>query len=75
MRYKGIIFDFNGVLLWDEAEEALRVASRLGDRLWGIRLDTCGLSRFSYRDGRFVLTGHNDTSFLAPLRRPPPADF
>ncbi len=31
---------------------------------WNIRLDTCGLTTFSYQDGRYVLAGHNDTSFL-----------
>lgn len=42
---------------------------------WNIRLDTCGLSVFELESGRFVLTGHNDTSFLRPLRKTPLADF
>ena len=42
---------------------------------WNIRLDTCGITRFGYEGGRFVLTGHNDTSFLKPVRKAPLADF
>ena len=42
---------------------------------WNIRLDTCGVTRFSCGDGRLVLTCHNDISFLKPLRTEPPADF
>ena len=37
---------------------------------WNIRQDTCGITRFTYEDGRFILTEHNNTSFLpwkAPL--------
>lgn len=42
---------------------------------WNIKLDTCGLTNFSLEDGRFVLTGHNDTSFLKPLQKAPLSDF
>jgi broad specificity phosphatase PhoE len=42
---------------------------------WNIRLDTCGLTTFSYENGRFVLTRHNDTSFLKPLKGAKLADF
>lgn len=31
---------------------------------WNIRLDTCGLTTFTYEEERFILTRHNDTSFL-----------
>ena len=31
---------------------------------WNIRLDTCGLTTFTYESNRFVLTKHNETSFL-----------
>lgn len=31
---------------------------------WNIRLDTCGITTFVYEKSRFVLTRHNDTSFL-----------
>jgi broad specificity phosphatase PhoE len=34
---------------------------------WNIRLDVCGMTTFSYGKGRFVLTKHNDTSFLGTM--------
>jgi broad specificity phosphatase PhoE len=42
---------------------------------WNIRLDTCGITTFIYGKNRFVLTGHNDTSFLKPLERAALSDF
>jgi len=42
---------------------------------WNIRLDTCGITTFTYENGRFVLARHNDTSFLKPLKRGRLADF
>ena len=31
---------------------------------WRIRQDTCGISIFTYQNEQFILTRHNDTSFL-----------
>ncbi|MFH0768437.1 MAG: histidine phosphatase family protein [Chloroflexota bacterium] len=42
---------------------------------WNIRQDTCGITTFTYENGRFVLTRHNDTSFLKPLHKAPLSDF
>ena len=42
---------------------------------WKIRQDTCGISILTYQDSRFILTRHNDTSFLKPLARAPLGDF
>jgi broad specificity phosphatase PhoE len=42
---------------------------------WSVKLDTCGITSFDYEGGRFVLTRHNDTSFLKPVREAPLADF
>jgi broad specificity phosphatase PhoE len=42
---------------------------------WNIRLDTCGLTTFTYENGRFVLARHNDASFLKPLKKERLADF
>jgi len=42
---------------------------------WNIKLDTCGITVFSYSKGLFVLEKHNDTSFLAPLGRSELNDF
>jgi broad specificity phosphatase PhoE len=42
---------------------------------WNIRLDTCGLTTFVYDNGRFILTGHNNTSFLESLKQGKAGDF
>jgi broad specificity phosphatase PhoE len=42
---------------------------------WNIRLDACGITTFSHEGGKFILTGHNDTSFLKDIERAPLADF
>jgi len=42
---------------------------------WNIRQDTCGTTTFAYENGRFILTKHNDTSFLTPVKKAPPSDF
>jgi probable phosphoglycerate mutase len=42
---------------------------------WNIKQDTCATTVFSYQDGRFVLTKHNDTSYLKPLKRAELEDF
>jgi broad specificity phosphatase PhoE len=42
---------------------------------WKIRQDTCGLSIISYQYKQFILTRHNDTSFLRPLASTPQPDF
>ncbi|MBN1367716.1 MAG: histidine phosphatase family protein [Dehalococcoidales bacterium] len=42
---------------------------------WDIRLDTCGITVFEYINSRFILTRHNDTSFLQPPAKKPEGDF
>lgn len=42
---------------------------------WDIRLDTCGMTTFEFNNGRFVLTEHNNTSFLEPLKQKRLRDF
>lgn len=42
---------------------------------WNIRQDVCGTTLFSYENGRFVLTRHNDTSYLRPLAKAELGDF
>ena len=42
---------------------------------WNIKQDTCGITTFTYQDGRFILTKHNDTSHLKPLGRAALSDF
>jgi len=42
---------------------------------WNVKLDTCGITGFDYEGGRFILTRHNDTSFLGAVQKAPLADF
>ena len=42
---------------------------------WSFKLDTGGITRFNYDGDRVVLTAHNDTGYLQPVRRLPPTDF
>ena len=42
---------------------------------WDIKLDTCGVTIFTYENERFILTKHNDTSFLKPGDKNQPGDF
>lgn len=42
---------------------------------WNVRQDTAAITTFTHEDGRFVLTEHNNTSFLESLQRAPAADF
>ena len=42
---------------------------------WNIRQGTCGITTFTYENRRFILTKHNDTSFLKPIRKAPLSDF
>jgi len=42
---------------------------------WNVRQDTCGITIFTYENGRFILTRHNDTSFLRRLSKAALSDF
>jgi broad specificity phosphatase PhoE len=42
---------------------------------WNIRQDTCGTTTFAYQNERFILTKHNDTSYLRPLPKAKVSDF
>ncbi|MFC1966497.1 histidine phosphatase family protein [Chloroflexota bacterium] len=42
---------------------------------WNIRLDTCGITTFTYEKERFILTEHNNTSYLQSLSKTQLADF
>ncbi len=42
---------------------------------WSIRQDTGGITTFSYENGQFILSRHNDTSFLAAMGQAPLGDF
>jgi broad specificity phosphatase PhoE len=42
---------------------------------WNIKQDTCGTTTFAYENGHFILTKHNDTSYLRPLAKAKLGDF
>ena len=42
---------------------------------WNISQDTCGITTFTYKNGRFILTEHNNTHYLKPLHKTPLGDF
>jgi broad specificity phosphatase PhoE len=42
---------------------------------WNIRQDTGGMTNFTYQKERFILTRHNDTSYLRPFSKAPLTDF
>jgi len=42
---------------------------------WNIKLDTCGITTFVHEKGRFVLTKHDDTSFLRQTGKAVLRDF
>jgi broad specificity phosphatase PhoE len=42
---------------------------------WSFKLDTAGLTRFTFDGRRFIMTAFNDTSFLKPLNIKPLNDF
>ena len=42
---------------------------------WDIRQDTCAITVFTREKGRFILTRHNDTSYLESLPKTRLADF
>jgi len=41
---------------------------------WNIRQDTCGITSFTYENEQFILTKHNDTSYLG-VSKAPLSDF
>ena len=42
---------------------------------WNVRQDTCGMTIFTYENKRFILTKHNDSSYLKPLGEVALRDF
>jgi len=72
-KYKGTI-----VLVSHRVVNKVLICALLGldnSHFWNIRQDTCGTTTFAYENGRFILTKHNDTSFLTPVKKAPPGDF
>jgi broad specificity phosphatase PhoE len=72
-KYEGTV-----VLVAHRVVNKVLICALLGldnSRFWNIRQDTCGITTFSYEDRRFVLTRHNDISYLKSLPETRLADF
>ncbi len=72
-RYEGTV-----VLVSHRVVNKVLICALLGldnSHFWNIRQDTCGITTFTYENERFILTGHNNTSYLKPLPKAPLSDF
>ena len=72
-RYEGTV-----VLVAHRVVNKVLICALLGldnSHFWDIKQDTCGMTTFTYENGRFVLTEHNNTSFLKPIQMGPLSDF
>ena len=72
-RHKG-----NVVLVSHRVVNKVLICALLGldnSHFWNIKLDTCGVTTFTYENERFILTRHNDISHLTPLNKAPLSDF
>jgi alpha-ribazole phosphatase len=72
-RYEGTV-----VLVSHRVVNKVLICALLGldnSHFWKIKQDTCGITTFTYKDGQFILTRHNDTSYLEPIGRSQLSDF
>ena len=72
-KYKGTV-----VLVAHRVVNKVLICALLGldnSHFWNIRQDTCGITTFIYENERFILTKHNDTSYLKPIQQAPLGDF
>jgi broad specificity phosphatase PhoE len=72
-KYQGSV-----VLVSHRVVNKVLICSLLGldnSHFWNISVDVGGITIFNYVDGRFVLTKHNDTSYLRELQQTALGDF
>jgi len=72
-KYKGTV-----VLVSHRVVNKVLICALLGldnSYFWNIRQDTCGITTFTYENRRFILTKHNDISYLKPLHKALLSDF
>ena len=72
-RYQGTV-----VLVSHRVANKVLICALLGldnSHFWNVSQDTCGITTFTYENGRFILTHHNNTSYLNPIRKAPLSDF
>jgi len=75
-----VIAKYNGtvILVSHRVVNKVLICALLGldnSHFWNIRQDTCGITTFVYENKRFILTRHNDTSYLKPIQKAPLSDF
>ncbi len=72
-KYKGTV-----ALVSHRVVNKVLICALLGldnSHFWNIRQDTCGTTIFTYENERFILTGHNNTSYLKPIQEARLSDF
>ena len=72
-RYEGTV-----ILVSHRVVNKVLICALLGlddSHFWNIRQDTCGITTFTYENERFILTEHNNTSYLKPIQKAPLSDF
>ena len=72
-KFKGTV-----VLVSHRVVNKVLICALLGldnSHFWNVRQDTGGITRFGYEEERFILTVHNDTSYLRSLRPALTVDF
>ncbi|MFC2025304.1 histidine phosphatase family protein [Chloroflexota bacterium] len=72
-KYKGTV-----VLVSHRVVNKVLICALLGldnSHFWNIRQDTCSITTFTYENERFILTEHNNTSYLEPIQKGPLSDF
>ena len=72
-KHEGIV-----VLVSHRVVNKVLICALLGldnSHFWNIKQDTCGITTFTYENKRFVLTEHNNTSYLKPIQKTPLSDF
>ena len=72
-KYTGTVF-----LVSHRVVNKVLICSLLGldnSHFWNIKQDTCGITVFTHENGQFILTKHNDTSYLKPTQKGALSDF
>jgi len=72
-KYQGSV-----VLVSHRVVNKVLICSLLGldnSYFWNVKQDVGGITIFDYVDGRFILTSHNDTSYLKELQKSVLGDF
>jgi len=72
-RYKGTV-----VLVAHRVVNKVLICALLGldsSHFWDIKQDTCGITTFVYENAKFILTEHNNTSYLRSIQKTHLKDF